>query len=98
MDQEFLAICVDKSMVDSFGRNELERTKPGTGLGLFLVRSVLKKMRGRITLADLPKHSGTRFDVQLPKASRWNPTETETLDTSERSPLSSTGNSRGINE
>ncbi|MFO0925319.1 MAG: HAMP domain-containing sensor histidine kinase [Pirellulales bacterium] len=78
--------------------NELERTKPGTGLGLFLVRSVLKKMRGRITLADLPKHSGTRFDVQLPKASRWNPSETETLDTSERSPLSSTGKSRGMNE
>lgn len=57
-----------------FGRfvrlgNELERTKPGTGLGLFLVRSMIRQMRGRITVVDRAKHSGTRFDVQLPGAS-----------------------------
>jgi two-component system, OmpR family, phosphate regulon sensor histidine kinase PhoR len=56
-----------------FGRfvrlgNELERTKTGTGLGLFLVRSVLRQLKGRITLDDLPKGQGTRFDVWLPNA------------------------------
>ncbi len=56
-----------------FGRfvrlgNELERTKPGTGLGLYLVRSVLKQLRGKISLADLPKQTGTRFDVLLRQA------------------------------
>jgi signal transduction histidine kinase len=58
-----------------FGRfvrlgNELERTKPGTGLGLFLVRSVLKQLKGKITLDDRPKGKGTRFDVWLPNAER----------------------------
>ncbi len=57
-----------------FGRfvrvgDELERTKPGTGLGLFLVRSVVKKMRGKIALLDTPRDSGAKFEVQLPKAS-----------------------------
>lgn len=54
-----------------FGRfirvgNELERTKPGTGLGLFLVRSLVRQMRGTIRLADLPQGTGTRFEVSLP--------------------------------
>ncbi len=57
-----------------FGRfvrvgDELERTKPGTGLGLFLVRSVIKKMKGKIALLDTPRDSGAKFEVQLPKAS-----------------------------
>ncbi len=58
-----------------FGRfvrlgNELERTKTGTGLGLFLVRSVVRQLKGRITLDDRPKGKGTRFDVWLPNAER----------------------------
>ncbi len=48
--------------------DELERTKPGTGLGLFLVRSVVRRLKGSIRVADLPKNSGTRFDLILPKA------------------------------
>ena len=48
--------------------DELERTKPGTGLGLFLVRSVVRRLKGSIRVADLPKNSGTRFDLVLPKA------------------------------
>jgi len=48
--------------------DELERTKPGTGLGLFLVRSVVRRIKGTIRVADLPKERGARFELVLPKA------------------------------
>jgi len=48
--------------------NELERTKPGTGLGLFLVRSIVLRLRGSIRVADLPKNSGSRFELVLPQS------------------------------
>ena len=46
--------------------DELERTKPGTGLGLFLVRSIVRRLRGTIRVLDIPKKSGARFEVMLP--------------------------------
>ena len=46
--------------------DELERTKPGTGLGLFLVRSIVRRLRGTIRVIDIPKRSGARFEVMLP--------------------------------
>ncbi|TWT65140.1 sensor histidine kinase [Allorhodopirellula solitaria] len=69
-----------------FGRfirlgNELERSKPGTGLGLYLVRNVTQAMGGRIEIVDSKNPTGgnvtldpadrpigTRFDVTLPDA------------------------------
>ncbi len=48
--------------------DELERTKPGTGLGLFLVRSIVRRLKGSIRVADLPKNSGSRFELLLPHA------------------------------
>lgn len=48
--------------------NELERTKPGTGLGLFLVRSIVRRLKGSIEVADLPKNSGSRFELVLPQS------------------------------
>ena len=48
--------------------NELERTKPGTGLGLFLVRSIVRRIRGSIRVVDLPKNSGSRFELILPQS------------------------------
>lgn len=69
-----------------FGRfvrlgNELERSKPGTGLGLFLARNVTHALGGRIDIVDaepteemtlatdfVPGSYGTRFDVTLPDA------------------------------
>ena len=48
--------------------DELERTKPGTGLGLFLVRSVVRRLKGSIRVADMPKDGGARFELVLPKA------------------------------
>ena len=56
-----------------FGRffrigEELERKKAGTGLGLFLVRTVVRRLRGKIAIVDSPNHTGTRFEVRLPAA------------------------------
>lgn len=53
-----------------FGRfirlgNELERSTPGTGLGLYLVRNVVKAMGGSIRVADRDDGSGTAFEVTL---------------------------------
>ena len=57
-----------------FGRfvrlgNELEREKPGTGLGLYIVRTVVRKLRGRIRVRDGDDGGGTVFEVELPTSS-----------------------------
>ncbi len=54
-----------------FGRfvrlgNELERSTPGTGLGLYLVRNVTKAIGGTIRVIDRDNKSGTEFQVTLP--------------------------------
>jgi signal transduction histidine kinase len=54
-----------------FGRfvrvgNELERSKPGTGLGLFIVRTLVRRMRGDVTVRPRGGQPGTVFEVQLP--------------------------------
>jgi len=54
-----------------FGRfvrlgNELERSKKGTGLGLYIVRKLVHKMKGRITVRGRGTTSGTIFEVELP--------------------------------
>lgn len=42
--------------------------KKGTGLGLFIVRSIVKKHGGRITAESRGEDTGSTFIVQLPKA------------------------------
>ncbi len=55
-----------------FGRfvrlgQELERDKPGTGLGLYIARTLVRRHRGRIRVHD-PEHGpGSVFEVQLPR-------------------------------
>ena len=54
-----------------FGRffrigSELERSKTGTGLGLFIVRTLVKRMRGRISVRGRGGQSGSVFEVELP--------------------------------
>lgn len=54
-----------------FGRfvrvgNELERSKPGTGLGLYIVRTLVRRMHGKITVRGRGSESGTIFEVELP--------------------------------
>ena len=46
--------------------DELERRKPGVGLGLFLVRSIVDRLKGSITVSDRIKQPGTTFLVTLP--------------------------------
>ena len=53
-----------------FGRfvrvgSELERDKPGTGLGLYIVRTLVNRHKGRIVVRDRSA-GGTTFDVELP--------------------------------
>ncbi|HTN77251.1 MAG TPA: HAMP domain-containing sensor histidine kinase [Pirellulaceae bacterium] len=45
---------------------ELERAKPGTGLGLYLVRTLAARLRGRVRIRDREAGSGTIFEVTLP--------------------------------
>ena len=54
-----------------FGRfvrlgNELERSKHGTGLGLYIARTLVKRMRGDILIRAAGAQPGTTFEVQLP--------------------------------
>jgi len=54
-----------------FGRfvrlgSELERSKPGTGLGLYLVRTVTRSLGGSIQIDYQEQQQGTVFTVTLP--------------------------------
>jgi signal transduction histidine kinase len=56
-----------------FGRfvrigSELERSKPGTGLGLYIVRTLVKRMNGQVSVRGRGSQSGTVFEVELPAA------------------------------
>jgi two-component system, OmpR family, phosphate regulon sensor histidine kinase PhoR len=69
-----------------FGRfvrlgSELERVQSGTGLGLFIVRTLVKRLHGTITVRDRPTHTGTIFEVQLPaqRAPSTSPDPTQPL-------------------
>ncbi len=48
--------------------SELERSRPGTGLGLFLVRSLVRQMRGKVTAKGRLTQKGSIFEVDLPAA------------------------------
>ncbi|WP_254513407.1 sensor histidine kinase [Anatilimnocola floriformis] len=55
-----------------FGRfvrlgSELERDKPGTGLGLYIVRTLLSRLRSQIQVRDRAVGQGTEFEVNLPR-------------------------------
>jgi two-component system, OmpR family, phosphate regulon sensor histidine kinase PhoR len=45
---------------------ELERKKPGTGLGLYIARTLVRRHRGQIRVHDPEQGPGTVFEVQLP--------------------------------
>jgi two-component system, OmpR family, phosphate regulon sensor histidine kinase PhoR len=47
---------------------ELEREKPGTGLGLYIVRTLVRRLKGRIRIRDPKQGPGTVFELQLPAA------------------------------
>jgi signal transduction histidine kinase len=47
---------------------ELTREKPGTGLGLYIVRSQVRRLNGRIRVTGREPAAGTVFEVRLPFA------------------------------
>ncbi len=54
-----------------FGRfvrlgTELERDKPGLGLGLYIVRTLVARLRGRVRVRGHGSAQGTTFEVLLP--------------------------------
>lgn len=56
-----------------FGRfvrlgSELERKQPGTGLGLYIVRTLVKRMHGKVRFEEAHDPPGTIFEVTLPAA------------------------------
>jgi two-component system phosphate regulon sensor histidine kinase PhoR len=46
--------------------SELERSKTGTGLGLYIVRTAVKQMRGKVNVRARGDAQGTVFEVELP--------------------------------
>jgi signal transduction histidine kinase len=65
-----------------FGRfvrlgSELERDKPGTGLGLYIVRTLVDRLRGRIRVRERDHGPGTVFEVQLPGIAAVVPPESD---------------------
>ena len=57
-----------------FGRfvrlgDELQRERTGTGLGLYIVRSLVRKLHGRIRVCDRGDRAGSVFEVILPTSS-----------------------------
>jgi len=48
--------------------SELERSTPGTGLGLFLVKALVRQMRGKVIVRGRQPPPGTVFEVELPAA------------------------------
>lgn len=48
------------------GGSELERRRKGTGLGLYIVRSLAHTMKGTVTISDRENQSGSVFEVDLP--------------------------------
>ena len=46
--------------------SELTRRKKGTGLGLYIVNTLVRQMKGRVSVHDRPGQSGSVFEVDLP--------------------------------
>ena len=50
------------------GSHERAAERGGVGLGLAIVREIVRAHGGTISLADRPGGSGARFEVRLPAA------------------------------
>ena len=48
------------------GGNELERRSTGTGLGLYIVRTLVYLLKGRVFVHSRLEENGSVFEVQLP--------------------------------
>lgn len=59
---------------------ELEREKPGTGLGLYIVRGIINRVGGRIRIRDPQEGPGSVFEVTLPASTNADSEKAEALD------------------
>jgi signal transduction histidine kinase len=48
------------------GNDELQRTRTGTGLGLYIVRTLVSLLKGRIAVLEVESGHGVIFEVSLP--------------------------------
>lgn len=48
------------------GSDELQRTKTGTGLGLYIVRTLVGFLKGSVAVADVEAGKGSVFEITLP--------------------------------
>lgn len=48
------------------GSDELQRTKKGTGLGLYIVKTLVGILKGRVAVHNSPNGEGSVFEVVLP--------------------------------
>ena len=48
------------------GSDELQRTRRGTGLGLYIVKTLVGILKGRVPVYDAPGRTGAVFEVTLP--------------------------------
>ena len=46
--------------------SELTRRQKGTGLGLYIVQTLVRQMKGRVSVHDRPGFAGSVFEVDLP--------------------------------
>ncbi len=46
--------------------SELTRRQKGTGLGLYIVHTLVKQLHGRVSVHDRPGRTGSVFEVELP--------------------------------
>jgi signal transduction histidine kinase len=46
--------------------DELERETPGLGLGLHIVRTIVRRLNGKVRVKDRDGGPGTTFEVTLP--------------------------------
>ncbi len=56
--------------------SELEREKPGTGLGLYIVYTLVRRLRGKVRVLDRQSGPGTVFEIRLPGRSAGTVEET----------------------
>jgi signal transduction histidine kinase len=48
------------------GGEELQRRHKGTGLGLYIVKTLVHFLKGKVAVSDRPDGPGSVFEVQLP--------------------------------
>jgi signal transduction histidine kinase len=48
------------------GGSELTRRQKGTGLGLYIVQTLVRQLKGRVSVHDRPGQPGSVFEVELP--------------------------------